>query len=55
MNEQQLADDLQHNHNIEKIRMAVEKVSRQREAESSNPIDFEHLGYTGDSDLINLI
>ena len=45
INEQQLAEELQTAHNIEKIRRAVEKVTRQREVENRNTLDFDNLSY----------
>lgn len=49
MTEQQQADDLQETHNIAKIAKAVAKVKAQREVENSNELDFDSLGYKGDS------
>ena len=50
MTEQQLEDDLQRTNNIEIIRRAVEKVSKQREVECRNEIDFDNLGFDNNFD-----
>ena len=49
MTEQRLAEELQAASNIDKIARAVAKVNKQREVENSNELDFDSLGYKGDS------
>lgn len=49
MKESQLAEELQAASNIDKIAKAVAKVKRQREVENSNELNFDSLGYKGDS------
>lgn len=51
MNESQLANELQRESNIDKIKLAVEKVRKQKKIENSGDdteeLDFENLTYTG--------
>lgn len=50
MKEQKLADELQRESNIDKIRRAVKKVSKQKLIENGtdDELDFDSLGYLGD-------
>ena len=47
MSEQKLADDLQRESNIDKIRRATAKVKAQREVENRDELDFDKLDYIG--------
>lgn len=43
--EQQLADNLQRESNIDKIRKAVEKVNAEREVENSSELNFDNNNF----------
>jgi|GEM_PF-6334587 len=51
MDEHQLAEQLQQKSNLEKIKLAVEKVNRQKKIENSGDdteeLNFDNLSYEG--------